>query len=264
MLRAPNSGRAQPLRFAPVIISATASPAKCSLALSFGRRRYRYAHNGCSASSASPCPSFLRAPNAFKRPHRSVGFVVAAAPFRRHCGRCLYRLPPLLIVLKAPPLAVLRSPRRVLRPRFAPVRGWSRGSAPTRARRPVSHSARPLFALLSGGALPPLNAESGRGLPTVAPLFCRLPLCFAVSASGGFPAVQLPAVCPPAAPPDCPPLVVLFCRLPPCATRPIFCVVGLRPPMLNAPPPRGGLSAPLPLPPSVFHGYGLPPKIKKP
>ena len=48
-------------------------------------------------------------------PHRSVGLVVTAVPFHRHYGLCLYRLPPLLFVLKAPPLAVLRSPHRVLR-----------------------------------------------------------------------------------------------------------------------------------------------------
>ncbi len=93
-------------------------------------------------------------------PHRSVGFVVAAAPFRRHYGLCLYRLPPLLFVLKAPPVAVLRSSRRVLRPRFAPVGGWSRGFAPTRARRPVSHSCQPPRPLVAGAVIPrPVGAE---------------------------------------------------------------------------------------------------------
>ena len=95
-------------------------------------------------------------------PHRSVGLVVAAAPFHRHYGLCLYRLPPLLFVLKAPPLAVLRSPRRVLRPRLTPVGGWSRGFAPTRALRPVSHSARALSPNGSWARLPPLTRRAVR------------------------------------------------------------------------------------------------------
>lgn len=93
-------------------------------------------------------------------PHRSVGLVVAAAPFRRHYGLCLYRLPPLLFVLKAPPLAVLRSPRRARWARLAPVRGWSRGSAPTGALRPVSHSCQSPRPLVAGTGIPrPVGAE---------------------------------------------------------------------------------------------------------
>ena len=93
-------------------------------------------------------------------PHRSVGLVVTAVPFHRHYGLCLYRLPPLLFVLKAPPLAVLRSPHRVLRPRFAPFRGWSRGSAPTGALRPVSHSCQSPRPMVAGTGIPrPVGAE---------------------------------------------------------------------------------------------------------
>ena len=68
-------------------------------------------------------------------------------------------------------MAVLRAPHRVLRPRFAPARGWSRGFAPTRARRPVSHSARPLLALLVGGALPPLSRRAVWGSLRSPPFF---------------------------------------------------------------------------------------------
>lgn len=109
-------------------------------------------------------------------PHRSVGLVVTAVPFHRHYGLCLYRLPPLLFVLKAPPLAVLRSPHRVLRPRLAPFRGWSLPSPPTRGALVVSHSCQSPRPLVAGTGIPrPVGAER-LGLPLVAPLFCRLPL----------------------------------------------------------------------------------------
>ena len=66
----------------------------------------------------------------------------------------------LLICSCAPPVAVLRSPHRVLRPRLAPFGGWSRGFAPTRARRPVSHSCQPPRPLVAGAVIPrPVGAE---------------------------------------------------------------------------------------------------------
>lgn len=67
---------------------------------------------------------------------------------------------PLLICSCAPPVAVLRSPRRVLRPRLAPVRGWSLAYAPTRALRLVSHSARALSPIGSWARLPPLTRRA--------------------------------------------------------------------------------------------------------
>lgn len=97
-------------------------------------------------------------------PHRPSGGVLAAARLHRHYGLRLYRLPPLNFSA-APQVAVLRSPRRVLRPRLTPVGGWSRGFAPTRALRPVSHSARALSPNGSWARLPPLTRRAvGSGL----------------------------------------------------------------------------------------------------
>lgn len=90
------------------------------------------------------------------------------------------------------------------------------------------------------------------GAAVAAPLFCRLPLCFAVCVQGGFPPRVPCGVCPPCPRPDCPLAVVLFYRLPHRATRPLFCVVGLRPPMLVTPSPARGAVCPPPPPPECF------------
>ena len=92
-------------------------------------------------------------------PHRPSGGVAPAGALLRHYGLCLYRVPALYFSA-APSLAVLRSPRRVLRPRLTPFGGWSRGFAPTRALRPVSHSARALSPNGSWARLPPLTRRA--------------------------------------------------------------------------------------------------------
>ena len=68
-------------------------------------------------------------------------------------------------------MAVLRTPHRVLRPRFAPFGGWSLPFAPTRALRLVSHSARPPSASRLGGALPPLTRRAVGGSLRSPPFF---------------------------------------------------------------------------------------------
>ena len=93
-------------------------------------------------------------------------FLVAKARARAPMGAFWLSL---IICLGAVFVAVLRSPPRVLRPRFAPVGGWSRGFAPTRARRPVSHSCQPPRPLVAGAGIPrPVGAERfcGRVAPT--------------------------------------------------------------------------------------------------
>ena len=114
---------------------------------------------------------------------------------------------------------------------------------------------RPLASRLLGVA-PPAIAESGLGLATLAPLFCRLPLCFAVCGLGGFPPRVPCGVCPPCPRPDCPLAVVLFCRLPPCATRPLFCVVARCAPMLIPHSLARGAVCPPPPPPECFSWLG--------
>ena len=76
----------------------------------------------------------------------------------------------LIICLGAVFVAVLRSPRRAQWARFAPVGGWSRGFAPARAHRPVSHSCQPPRPLVAGAVIPrPVGAE--RFCRGFAPLF---------------------------------------------------------------------------------------------
>ena len=139
--RSRRSGRARPLRCA------------------------RPTRSRCSVWLALPLASYgLQRPLSFlvlraQSPHRPSGGVLAAARLHRLYGLCLYRVPALYFSA-APQVAVLRSPRRVLRPRFAPFGGWSRGFAPTRARRPVSHSARALSPKGSWARLPPLTRRA--------------------------------------------------------------------------------------------------------
>ena len=148
-------------------------------------------------------------------------------------------------------MAVLRAPRRVLRPRFAPVGGWSLSYAPTRALRFVSHSCQSPRPLVAGAVIPrPVGAE--RFCRGFAPLFfVGYRLAFAVRGRGCFPPRVPCGVCQPRPRPDCPLSGVLFCRLPP----PSY-VVGLRPPMLQAskmfmPSCAGGCLPPSP-PPECF------------
>ena len=139
--RSRRSGRARPLRCA------------------------RPTRSRCSVWLALPLPAYgLQRPLSFlvlraQSPHRPSGRVLAAARFHRLYGLCLYRVPALYFSA-APPVAVLRSPRRVLRPRLAPVRGWSLAYAPTRALRLVSHSARALSPKGSWARLPPLTRRA--------------------------------------------------------------------------------------------------------
>lgn len=157
---------------------------------------------------------------------------------------------------------MLRAPSRVLRPRFAPFGGWSLAYAPARGLRLVSHSCLPPLFFIAGAGIPRPFGQSGFVGASPLSFFVGYRFESAIPASGGFPAVQLPAVCPPSAGLDCPPLVVLIYRLPPCATRPLFASWGFAPRCPKNPLMRGGLSAPLPLPPSVFHSHGLAPTVK--
>lgn len=83
-------------------------------------------------------------------------------------------------------------------------------------------------------------------------LFCRLPRCAAAAPPRGFPSVQLPEVCPRGGASDCPSDSDLIYRLP---HRKRSSGIHLRR-LVNtlAAVCEWGLSAPLPLPPSVFHG----------
>ena len=91
-------------------------------------------------------------------------FLVAKARARAPMGAFWLSL---IICLGAVFVAVLRSPRRALRARFAPVGGWLRASGGTSPPLRVAHSCQPPRPLVAGAGIPrPVGAERlGRALP---------------------------------------------------------------------------------------------------
>lgn len=209
-LRAPEVGaRSPPPLLSSVPLRPTAARPGCTWARDFRATR----DASVSLRWARP------APPAYGLHCSLPGFLVA----KRAAARPVIAFwSSLLICLFPPPVAVLRSPHAALRASFAPFGGWSLSYAPARALRFVSHSCLPPLLFVAGAVIPRPFGQSGFVGASPLPFFVGYRFVLALRWQGCFPLVQLPSVCQPCPRLDCPLAVVLFYRLPPCATLPLF------------------------------------------